>query len=661
MAEDHLQLNHDGTTATRKTSLWPSSKSLQSEIIRQIFEQQNWHTTRIENISGSYWKVCAESPNDSININLYISSIRDESRQPDEYKMQLGTSYPEKEESGWVNLVLGIYVISEEGLQDEYILSGYDINRYNFSTNPSIRGTRTFGLQKAKLYGMYTTDKSVLFRPEFLYYYISEKRSQQSDVKLSPKKTIVGSIAQQSDISSFLTAIRTKPFLLLAGISGTGKSRIVRKLAQATVTEELQKKFTPSFTSSDRWSLHSPANFELIQVKPNWHNSMDVVGYLSNIPTPHYVFTPFINFIIKAWLNPEVPFFLCVDEMNLAPVEEYFAEFLSAIESRSYENGEYVTDPIIPPFEVHGTFKDKNGVEIKISDLMLNTLLPDFQASDTDTPKGKLAKHLREKGLTLPKNLVVIGTVNMDETTFSFSRKVLDRAMSIEMNKVDYSSFLQDATDDELKAVVASFENGDVVDEDGNPVTINQLLVDRHVEAKEVVEELGGVVEDSDARFVIDYLERINSLLEGTPFKLGYRAANEALIYLRAAQEFGISDRESALDKFTLMKILSRIEGDETKLKITDSEHDRRRLDKCGVNEDTATRYGALTVLTALRAIIADHLGEHASTPSPENHEESGEEEPYVSTSSKEYRASIKKIDSMISQLDRDHFVSFWN
>lgn len=467
--------------------------------------------------------------------------------------------------------------------------------------------------------------------------------------------------SSESHYLDYFKAIRTKPFLLLAGISGTGKSRIVRKLAQATVTEELQKKFTPSFNSSERWGLHSPANFELIQVKPNWHNSMDVIGYLSNIPTPHYVFTPFINFIIKAWLNPDVPFFLCVDEMNLAPVEEYFAEFLSAIESRGYEDGEYITDPIIPPFETYGTFKDKNGAEIKISDLMLNTLLPDFKASDTNTPKGKLAKHLREKGLTLPKNLVVIGTVNMDETTFSFSRKVLDRAMSIEMNKVDYSSFLQDSTDDDLKAVVTTFENGEVVDVNGNPVTINQLLVDRHVEAKEVVEELGGAVEDSDARFVIDYLERINSLLEGTPFKLGYRAANEALIYLRAAQEFGISDRESALDKFTLMKILSRIEGDETKLKITDSEHDSRRLDKCGVNEDTATQYGALTVLTAMRAIIADHLGEYVSTPSPENHVESGEEEPNVSTSSKEYRASIKKIDSMISQLDRDHFVSFWS
>lgn len=139
----------------------------------------------------------------------------------------------------------------------------------------------------------------------------------------------------------YLTALRTKPFMLLAGISGTGKSRIVRKLAQATVTEELQKAegYEGTDFANDRWKLHSPANFELIQVKPNWHNSMDVIGYLSNIPSPHYVFTPFIEFIVKAWQYPEVPFFLCLDEMNLAPVEEYFAEFLSAIESRSFEGG----------------------------------------------------------------------------------------------------------------------------------------------------------------------------------------------------------------------------------------------------------------------------------------------------------------------------------
>lgn len=421
-----------------------------------------------------------------------------------------------------------------------------------------------------------------------------------------------------STYTSFLTALRTKPFMLLAGISGTGKSRIVRKLAQATITEELQRAngYTGDDFANDRWTLHSPANFELIQVKPNWHNSMDVIGYLSNIPSPHYVFTPFIEFIVKAWQHPEVPFFLCLDEMNLAPVEEYFAEFLSAIESRSFEGEEYLTDPIIKPFNSFGE---------EVAKMMVNTLFPNFTAADKNSSLGKVVDHLETKGLTLPKNLIVIGTVNMDETTFSFSRKVLDRAMSVEKNEVNYDSFLTDTTDDDLKGIVKALEENDDAD-------LNTLLVDRHIEAREIIDNLG-----DDARFAIDYLKRINALLEGTPFKLGYRAANEALIYLQASYEFGQTNRIAALDNFTLMKILSRIEGDETKLKITDSEADKERIAKAEVNVDEAKQYGEMNILTALRYIITNQLGEQDKLH------------------------SVKKIDSMLSQLKRDHFVSFWN
>ena len=459
----------------------------------------------------------------------------------------------------------------------------------------------------------------------------------------------------QKSFAKFFTALRTKPFMLLAGISGTGKSRIVRKLAQATVTEELHRAngYTGDDFANDRWTLHSPANFELIQVKPNWHNSMDVIGYLSNIPSPHYAFTPFIEFIVKAWLHPEVPFFLCLDEMNLAPVEEYFAEFLSAIESRSFENGGYMTDPIIKPFNSFGTAKDEKGTETNIGDMMINTLFPNFKASDTDSAVAKVIKHFRTRGLTLPKNLIVIGTVNMDETTFSFSRKVLDRAMSVEMNEVNYDSFLTGTTDDDLKAIVKAFEeNGDA--------DLNTLLVDRHIEAREIIDELG-----EDAKFAIDYLKRTNALLEGTPFKLGYRAANEALIYLQASQEFGQTDRIAALDNFTLMKILSRIEGDETKLKITDSEADKERVANAGVNVDAAKQYGELNILTALRNIITQMLGEPENTDAEGNVTEetttdSGEEIGSTKQKKKELQ-SIKKIDSMLSHLKRDHFVSYWN
>ncbi|MBQ1986531.1 MAG: hypothetical protein II235_00165, partial [Muribaculaceae bacterium] len=376
----------------------------------------------------------------------------------------------------------------------------------------------------------------------------------------------------------YLSALRTKPFMLLAGISGTGKSRIVRKLAQATVTKEIQLKYNEKFVSEnfdeEKWELHRPENFELIQVKPNWHNSMDVIGYLSNMNGVHYEFTPFVKFIVKAWCNPTIPFFLCLDEMNLAPVEEYFAEFLSAIESRGFENGEYMTDPIIKPFDEFG-----NGVSVSMIN-SLNDSLKDAMGSDVEN-------HLRTKGLTLPPNLIVIGTVNMDETTFSFSRKVLDRAMSIEMNEVNYNSFLDDATDDELKAIVEEFGE-----------ELNELLVNRHIHAKEVVANL------DKASDVIKYLETINNLLEGTPFKLGYRAANEALIYLQSTIDFGMDNFAQAMDNFTLMKILSRIEGDESKLRITDSQADNERLTKAGLSRPDLGDNP--TILQALRAIIVN-------------------------------------------------------
>ena len=449
--------------------------------------------------------------------------------------------------------------------------------------------------------------------------------------------TQIKKIVNKSDIYRFLTAIRTKPFVLLAGISGTGKSRIVRKLAQATVSEELQVAYGNKYTDfeKERWNIHKPENFEIIQVKPNWHNSMDVVGYLSNIPEPHYVFTPFVEFIIKAMKYPTIPFFLCLDEMNLAPVEEYFAEFLSAIESRSYENGVYSTDPIIKSFDSFGN---------EVCNNMIRTFFSEYNPDKQDNENEYLIDRLKNQGLMLPQNLIVIGTVNMDETTFSFSRKVLDRAMSIEMNDVDYDSYLNGTTDNELKSLLETFD----------AVELNSLLVERPVNSSDVIGELGHDDENSDSKFVIDYLKRVNSLLDGTQFKLGYRAANEALLYLSASYKFNSGDRVKAMDNFTLMKILSRIEGDQSKLKLTDSKVDTERLEKAGVEIENAKNHGELTILTAMRELIKSSLLKYpdiSSDTRPDNQE----------THNADSLNSIKKIDSMISQLERDHFVSYWN
>ena len=372
----------------------------------------------------------------------------------------------------------------------------------------------------------------------------------------------------------FITAIRTKPFILLAGISGTGKSRIVRKLAQ--VTDDIDQ----FENEDDRWRLQRPANFELIQVKPNWHNSMDVVGFKSNINGEHYEFTPFVDFIVKAWCYQDTPFFLCLDEMNLAPVEEYFAEFLSAIESRSIgEDGEFETDPIIKPFDNFGA---------ELSGMMMHH----FVEMGYDIPND-VENRLRKKGLTLPKNLIVMGTVNMDETTFSFSRKVLDRAMSIEMNEVDYDGFIEGRTEYNIPRLVEH----------------NDLLVNRPISAQEVKNSI-------EAQSVMDFLKGVNELLEGTPFKLGYRAANEAILYVAADKAIGADNIQTALDDFTLMKILSRIEGDDSKLvtkdgnKLLDELYDLLKKD--------------------------DIFGTLAKSK------------------------SLAKLDSMRKTLKRDHFVSFW-
>ena len=389
----------------------------------------------------------------------------------------------------------------------------------------------------------------------------------------------------------YLTALRTKPFMLLAGISGTGKSRIVRKLAQATNTKEYANE-------EDRWKDNRPDNFQLIQVKPNWHNSMDVVGFLSNIPEPHYVFTDFVRFIVKAWQHPETPYFLCLDEMNLAPVEEYFAEFLSAIESRAWdEEGNYTTDPIISPFKDFGK---------KVCEAMLKELLGEAH----HTEANPLAIQFENKGLTLPPNLMVMGTVNMDETTFSFSRKVLDRAMSVEMNEVNYDDFKEGKT--ELMPLLTDY---------------NDLLVNRPQKAQEVQGEI-------DSQKVIDYLKAVNELLDSTPFKLGYRAANEAILYVAASQEFaqGTFSLGKALDEFTLMKILSRIEGDDSRLAIDENDE---RLQKAGLSESPLDNgEQSLTLLNGLRAIVRQHIGAETETE--------------------------KKINHMYTTLCREHFVSYW-
>lgn len=324
-------------------------------------------------------------------------------------------------------------------------------------------------------------------------------------------------IFADSPYRTYLTALRTKPFLLLAGISGTGKSRIVRELARACWEK-----------GTEEYNAHRPKNFEMVQVKPNWHDSSELIGYVSRVSgKPEFIAGDFLRFVAKAWENPDVPHFLCLDEMNLAPVEQYFAEYLSVVESRkSQSDGRVVTDAILKKVDEEWYFN-------------LTAQL---------TTNEEIRKQFNSLGITIPQNLIVVGTVNMDETTFSFSRKVLDRAMTIEMNEVDLKGGLENRY--EQIGTLGKAE-----------------LIGTVVEGVDVYESHKDVCDK-----VIEYLQNINDKLEGTPFKIAYRTRNEFLLYvvnnLPYIQEGESEDFviQRALDEITSMKILSRIEGDETKV-----------------------------------------------------------------------------------------------
>lgn len=324
-----------------------------------------------------------------------------------------------------------------------------------------------------------------------------------------------------NDYRPYITAIKSKPFLLLAGISGTGKSRIVRELARACWDE-----------GTEEYNAQKPKNFQMVQVKPNWHDSSDLIGYVSRVSgKAEYVAGDFLRFVAKAWEDKDTPYFLCLDEMNLAPVEQYFAEYLSVVESRkSHEDGIVTTDPILEKVDEEWY----------------------FNLTASLTTDENVRKQFNKDGICIPQNLIVVGTVNMDETTFSFSRKVLDRAMTIEMNEVDLHGGLTERNEQ-----IGKLGKAELI---GNAVE----GVDVYADNKDVCE------------IVLTYLDAVNAILNGTPFKVAYRTRNEFLLYVVNNLPYNKDENDTeleqgyviarALDEITSMKVLSRIEGDDTKV-----------------------------------------------------------------------------------------------
>lgn len=387
---------------------------------------------------------------------------------------------------------------------------------------------------------------------KFTLYYIPQSSSIKAFYDIIGTDPLVYLERPETESAKFsfdaneflLSALKTKPFLLLAGISGTGKSRKVQELAYATCPRDGELDSDPT----------SPGNYCLIEVKPNWHDSTELLGYYSNL-SGKYVLTDFIRFVYKAIQHPDVPFFVCLDEMNLAPVEQYFAEYLSVLETRKKIQNEQTGENEIVSAELI-TKKSFQNVKLK-SDIATPLEIGDDVAHDHQylyTGEDlEVVKYIKENGLRLPQNLFVIGTVNMDDTTHQFSRKVIDRAFTIEMNGGDLSSM---------------FDAKDTLSYAETPLEA-KYVVPSYAKAQEVLDAFPNDAETIKEK-VPKLLDFVNGdgIFKDTPFRVSYRVENEMVLYFGALRQF---DKESSAEALInkaflailLEKILPRVEGDE--------------------------------------------------------------------------------------------------
>ena len=346
-------------------------------------------------------------------------------------------------------------------------------------------------------------------------------------------------------IENFYLSLKSKPFVILAGTSGTGKTRLVKLFAEAI-----------------------GAKMQLVPVCPDWSDSSDLFGHtdLSGNFHPGAI----IDFIKQAEWDKSTPHFLCLDEMNLARVEYYLSDFLSIIETRDRkENGAMETDAL-----VDATY---------------------FQSRSAREKYGRVY---------IPENLYIIGTVNMDETTFPFSKKVLDRANTIEFSFVNLTARSR-ATGQ------ASVQKLD-----------NRFLKTEYL-------YLNDCDDDDLVDAVCFDLEALNQILVKANLHVGYRVRDEICFYMMNNKKSELLDFEAAFDHEIMQKILPRVQGSSEAIKEVLSE----LFIKCAGDY---TRYTAAG--SALYKQMTDYL----------------KNEPC------KYPNSANKIAFMMRRYEEDGFTSYW-
>lgn len=332
------------------------------------------------------------------------------------------------------------------------------------------------------------------------YDYLSDHNtSQEYNINLNPHKMInhiskyiesKGFIFDDEDIANLYLSMKTKPFVLMAGISGTGKSKLIQLFANAIGANS------------------ENGRFRLISVKPDWNDGTELFGYIDI--NGNYVpgLLTEIAYEANQIENKNNPYIICLDEMNLARVEYYLSDYLSLIETRFNYDDEIKTERIFPK----GYFMKKNEYQ-------------DVYLSD---------------------NIIIVGTVNMDDTTFSFSEKVLDRANTIEFSKVNLELLEFNYRDIEPKYLNNSnFKTSyltikDAVEADSSFVTnINNKIID-----------------------IYNIMKKYNR-------HFGYRIRDEIIFYMLENKNCNnLIDENRAFDYQLLQKILPRINGSDYEIKL---------------------------------------------------------------------------------------------
>lgn len=353
-------------------------------------------------------------------------------------------------------------------------------------------------------------------------------------------------------IENLYLSLKTKPFVILAGISGTGKTRLAKLFAEAI----------GATTTNGR--------YKMVPVRPDWSDSSDLFGHVDL--NGKFVPGAIIDFVKQAEIDSAHPYFLCLDEMNLARVEYYFSDILSVIETRELEDGMIQSDPLL--------LRTNYGVDQVAAD--------------------------RYGIVKFPENLYLIGTVNMDETTFPFSRKVLDRANTIEFSYVD---------------LMPNFDeySGEAMHLSNEVLKANYLLLRHCVEERE------------DVNTYCVELQKINRILEKANAHIGYRVRDEIVFYLLNNKKYELLAENEAMDYQIMQKILPRIQGNSLLVKNM----------LCELFQLCAGDYEGYQVQS-------DHTSDKMIRALHDAHKEI------------KYRHSAEKIEMMTRRFEEDGFTSYW-